>query len=451
MIDSSTVHQALTAEQTLTRAAAFIRICRKMQTPFPLHWQRFPWRDGNRFTLLADGEIFFPAMLADIAAARHFVLLEMYLLASGRVADSFISAFEAAIARGVDVFVLADDFGARGLNQVDRNRLHQAGAHLAFYNPLHYGKWRRNFWRDHRKLLVVDGEIAYTGGTGITDDFVPRPPYSSTFPLLAATPPWHDVMLRVQGPCVADWQNAFAQVWKHTRDGRHSPQSPPVQPGLRQGRVFGRQGAKAAATGRAATHKCCTAGEQQPGLGRVVLNNPVRMEIKRSLLNRLRNSQRRAWIATAYFIPSWKLRRALYQAARRGCDVRLLLPGPHTDHPSVRHVGRRYYHKLLAAGVRIFEYQPRFLHAKTLLIDNWVSIGSSNIDRWNFRWSLEANQEASDPALKDQLAGLFEQNFAASREILADQWHHRPWYQRLPERFWGTLELWLERFNQRQP
>lgn len=422
-----------------------------MQTPFPLHRQRFPWRGGNRFELLADGERFFPAMLADIAAARRFVLLEMYLMASGQVAESFITAFEAAVARGVEVFVLADDFGARGFNQADRNRLQTAGVQLAFYNPLHYGKWRRNLWRDHRKLLVVDGETAYTGGTGITDDFVPPPAQPPALSLLVAPPPWHDVMLKVQGPCVADWQTAFAQVWKRTRGGRRRLQ-PPLPPGQpKKTRLLPRRRQKRAAAGSAAPREPLAGNGPQPGMGRVVLNTPARMEIRRSLLTRLRRSRQRAWLATAYFIPSWKVRRALYQAARRGCDVRLLLPGPHTDHPSVRHAGRRYYGKLLAAGVRIFEYQPRFLHAKLLLIDHWASVGSSNIDRWNFRWSLEANQEATDPALASQLKALFEQNFAVSREILPGQWRHRPWYQRLSERFWGKLDLWLERFSQRQP
>lgn len=388
-----------------------------MRTPFPIHRQRFPWRGGNRFELLVDGEHYFPAMLAAIGAARQVVLLEMYLFESGSVADRFSAALGNAAARGVRVHVLLDDFGARGLSPADRQRMHAAGVHLAFYNPLDYGKLRRNLWRDHRKLLVVDDEVAYTGGTGLTDEFAPSHPQ-----------PWHDIMLAVRGPCVADWRSAFAQLWNRTRDGKQAPLRPPMT-----------------------TTSPSSRTESGPAFGRVTLNNPLRMEIKRSLLKRLRTPQYRIWIATAYFIPSWKIRRALYQAARRGRDVRLLLPGPYTDHPSVRHAGRRYYGRLLAAGVRIFEYQPRFLHAKLLLCDTWVSIGSSNIDRWNLRWCLEANQEAQDIALADQVAAQFEADFAQSREILAGDWHHRAWYHRLQERFWGTIELWLERLSQRKP
>lgn len=378
-----------------------------MQAPLPLNRKRFPWRDGNRFEPLVDGGHFFPAMLSAIGAAQHYVLLEMYLFKSGAIAGAFIDALAAAAARGVQVYVLLDDFGARELHLSDRQRLVDAGVRLTLYNPLRYGKLRRNLWRDHRKLLLVDGLVAYTGGAGITDEF------ASTYPLH-----WHDVMLAVRGPCVADWRTAFEQVWNHTQGGMPAAAATP-HPGA--------------------------------SAGRVTLNEPIRMEIKRSLLKRLRGAERRIWIASAYFIPSWKIRRALYHAARQGCDVRLLLPGPYTDHPGVRHAGRRYYSRLLAAGVRIFEYQPRFLHAKILLCDTWVSIGSSNIDRWNFSWNLEANQEVEDHGLAEQVAALFEADFTQSHEFLPGEWRRRAWYRRALERFWGVIELWLERMSQRRP
>jgi phosphatidylserine/phosphatidylglycerophosphate/cardiolipin synthase-like enzyme len=381
-----------------------------MPAPLPLNRKRFPWRGGNRFDLLVDGGHFFPAMLTTIKAAQHYVLLEMYLFESGAMASEFIEAFGNAARRGVQVHLLLDDFGARGLLPSDRQRLLEAGVHLAFYNPLRYGKLRRNLWRDHRKLLLVDGSVAYTGGAGITDEFSPGESLH-----------WHDVMLAVRGPCVADWHAAFEQVWQ-ALPGNNRAALPPLPAGA------------VTAAGHSA--------------GRVTLNEPMRMEIKRSLLKRLRGAERRIWIASAYFIPSWKIRRALYQAARQGCDVRLLLPGPHTDHPGVRHAGRRYYAKLLAAGVRIFEYQPRFLHAKILLCDTWLSIGSSNIDRWNFSWNLEANQEVDDHALAEQVAALFAADFTHSREFRAGEWRQRSWRRRLQERFWGWVELWLERLSQ---
>jgi phosphatidylserine/phosphatidylglycerophosphate/cardiolipin synthase-like enzyme len=366
---------------------------------------RFPWRGGNRFELLVDGEQFFPAMLQAIAHARHTILLDIYLFESGRVASRFIDAFIAAAERDVAVYLLLDDFGAHELQQGDRRRLHHTGIHLAFYNPLRYGALRRNLFRDHRKLLVVDDRLAFTGGAGITDKFDTRenPQHG-----------WHEVMLAAHGPVVTDWQRLFSESWNLWG-------SPPLD--------------------FSAVSHHSTGGQA----GRVTLNAPSRMEIKRSLIKRIRSAEQRVWIATAYFIPSWKIRRLLRQAAHRGVDVRLLLPGPHTDHPAVRHAGRRFYGRLLQNGVRIFEYQPRFLHAKMLLCDDWLSVGSSNIDRWNLRWNLEANQELLGGEVTEQADELFTHDFGVSDEITHGMWQARPWYRRLQEWFWGKVDRWLER------
>ncbi len=366
---------------------------------------RYPWREGNRYQLLIDGEQFFPAMLRAISGARHHILLDIYLFESGSVASRFIDAFVAAAGRGVQLYLLLDDFGARGLQQNDRARLYRDGIHLAFYNPMHYGSLRRNLFRDHRKLLVIDGRQVFTGGAGITDEFDTQ-----------AQPArgWHEVMLAVNGPVVNDWQRLFSHSWNLWGTPPLSfVECPPLPAGGSPGRVS--------------------------------LNAPSRMEIKRSLINRVRGAEQRVWIATAYFIPSWKIRRLLRQAAHRGVDVRLLLPGPCTDHPAVRHAGRRFYGRLLQNGVRIFEYQPRFLHAKILLCDDWLSIGSSNIDRWNLRWNLEANQELQGGDIIERARELFSHDFVQSHEISHDFWRERPWYRRLPEWFWGKVDLWLER------
>ncbi len=370
---------------------------------------RYPWREGNHFELLVDGERFFPDMLQTIRHARQQILLELYLFESGEVADRFIDAFVAAAERGVQIYLLLDDFGARGLNQSDRQRLNHGGISFTFYNPLSYGRLRRNLFRDHRKLLVIDGHTAYTGGAGITNDFETRNNPQG----------WHEVMLKICGPVVEDWQHLFEQSWRAWSG---------VALGLHSSTVRQCRGSRP---------------------GRVTLNSPSRMEIKRSLIKRIRNAEQRIWIATAYFIPSWKIRRLLRRAARSGIDVRLLLPGPHTDHPSVRHAGRRFYGHLLSHGVRIFEYQPRFLHAKMVLCDEWLTIGSSNIDRWNLRWNLEANQELLDQQLIAEAALLFQRDFGASHEIHAENWHHRPWYRRLQEWFWGNIDRWVVKLLRR--
>jgi phosphatidylserine/phosphatidylglycerophosphate/cardiolipin synthase-like enzyme len=173
-------------------------------------------------------------------------------------------------------------------------------------------------------------------------------------------------------------------------------------------------------------------------------------EIKRSILKRLRGSERVIWMATAYFVPSIKIRRALRRAARRGVDVRVLLPGQHTDHPAVRHAGRRFYLNLLRAGVRIYEYKPRFTHAKLLMCDSWISIGSSNIDRWNLRWNLEANQEVESAQLASEAEKIFMRDFDQSEEIVLAKWQKRSRWVRMQEWFWGHVDIWLNRFTERR-
>jgi phosphatidylserine/phosphatidylglycerophosphate/cardiolipin synthase-like enzyme len=151
---------------------------------------------------------------------------------------------------------------------------------------------------------------------------------------------------------------------------------------------------------------------------------------------------------SAYFVPSRRFRKALRRSARRGVDVRLLVPGPRTDHPWVRQAARRFYGKLLRNGVRIFEYQPRMLHAKMILCDEWVSIGSSNLDRWSFRWNLEANQEIDDRRASDAAAELFTGDFAVSIELSRRYWRERARLDRLRESIAGALDRWLDRWRE---
>jgi cardiolipin synthase len=367
---------------------------------------RFAWRGGNAFRLLIDGETFFPAMLEAVAAANRYVLLENYLVESGRVMDRFIAALAAAARRGVEVCVLLDDFGARGLTEADRGRLTGAGVKLALYNPLRYGRLRRYLLRDHRKLLIIDDAVAYTGGAGLTDAFDPA---------AAGNRAWRETLIEIRGEALADWRRLFLGNWAHWSD--HVP------------RVL-RKGAPPPVGGQ---------------WGRVTVSGVGEVsEIKRSFLKRVRGARDVVWMCTAYFVPSWKLLRAFRRAARRGADVRLLLPGPHTDHPAVRHAARRHYGKLLRHGVRIFEYQGRVLHAKTLLCDRWVSIGSSNVDRWNLRWNLEANQEVDDAGFATQAQAMLARDFGHCRELTAAYWRKRPWWRRLRSRLWGYVDVFLE-------
>lgn len=376
----------------------------------PGHKYRFPWRPGNRCELLIDGPQFFPAMLAEIARARHSVWLEIYLFESGLVADRFIAALTDAAKRGVDVRLVLDDLGAYRLATADRERLRSHGIGLVFYNRLRYKKLLRNIFRDHRKLLVIDGRVVFTGGAGITDDFDPPSPQRR----------WRETMMRIEGPVVRDWQALFVDVWNE-----HRPETELLQ------------------------LKPPDAAEYVDGMrGRVTATSGVVVqEIKRSLIRQIRSANRRVWISTAYFIPSRRMRRALRHAAHRGIDVRLLLPGPHTDHPAVRHAGRRFYARLLHSGVRIFEYQARFLHSKVMLCDDWVTLGSSNFDRWTVHWNLEANQEIDDVRFAQTVTAMLENDFAQSIECEYETMLRRPWYVQLRERWLARIDLWLMRLQ----
>ena len=382
---------------------------------------KFPWRHDNRFECLVDSTAFFPRMLDAIHSARQYILLEMYLVASGTVADRFIDALLEAAERGVQVYLLLDDFGTQKLAISDRGRLTHGNIQTVYFNPLRsystlYNLYRivwknsnRGLYRNHRKLMLVDGNIAFAGGAGLTDA------------VDAPERRWRETMVEIHGPILDDWQQLFAESWN-----RHSEQA------LALPRI---------------TPTPISNGQQ----GRVTVNEArLRMGIQRSLLKHIKGARHRTWFATAYFLPSWSIRRKLKHAARRGVDVRLLLPGPVTDHPGARYASHRYYARLLKSGIRIYEYTPRFLHAKTVLCDNWVSIGSCNYDRWNLQWNLEANQEIDDPDMAATVENIFMDDFAHSLEYSFEEWEHRGWWLRTLEWFWRQVERLSLKLKQRR-
>lgn len=369
----------------------------------------FPWREGNHFELLIDGPQFFPRMLVAIARAKEQVELELYLVEAGACAEAMVQALVQAAERGVRVRCLFDDYGSLAFTLTLRQRLMAAGVELRFYNRLNWRRWVGNFYRDHRKLLLVDQSMAVVGGTGVTDEFwTPGEDVSE----------WHEVMVEISGPLVLDWQLLFDRQWIANRHRR--AWKPAAHFGLPR------------------LPRVPSMGE---GMGRVAYADARQhRDILQSLIRALNSGQKRIWLATPYFLPTWKVRRSLRRAAGRGVDVRLLLTGPRTDHPSVRYAGHRYYPRLLKAGVQIYEYQPCFLHLKMVLIDDWVSIGSCNFDHWNLRFNLEANLEALDPKLTRDVAASFEKDFALSQEVSLEAWRRRPLWRRIKQRVWGWVD-----------
>ena len=219
-------------------------------------------------------------------------------------------------------------------------------------------------------------------------------------------------MVRINGPVVSDWQQLFTDTW-NTCTG--------------------------AVLSLPAVKRAVPVGTQR---GRVTINEIEQFsEVLLSLTNHIYHARQRVWFATAYFVPRWRIRRSLKRAARSGVDVRMLLPGPVTDHPAVRYISHRLYGRLMKNGVRIFEYQMRFHHAKSVLCDDWVAIGSSNFDRWNLRWNLEANQEIHDTDFADEVKQMFERDFRHSQEYTIDQWEGHGWFSRLRQWFWKRIEV----------
>jgi len=385
---------------------------------------RFPWREDNHFEILVDSTVFFPRMLDAIDASRQTILLEMYLVESGTVADRFIHALLGAAERGVQIHLLLDDFGSQKLGPHDRRQLAHRNIQTVYYNPLTsystlYNLYRivwqhtnRGLYRDHRKLLLVDGKIAFVGGTGINDEVdSPHAPAMR----------WRETLVEIQGPVLGDWQQLFTESWnKHAKQALTLPTVMPA-----------------------------TITNGLPG--RVTVNEARhRIGIQRSLLKHIQDARQRIWFATAYFIPTWSIRRKLKRAARSGVDVRLLLPGPVTDHPGVRHASHRYYGRLLKNGIRIYEYTPRFFHAKTVLCDNWVTIGSCNYDRWNLQWNLEANQEIDAPEIAATVTTMFMDDFTHSVEVTSSEWEQRSWHLRALEWFWRRVEVLSMKIRQRR-
>lgn len=358
--------------------------------------------EGNCLRLLNSGAEYFPALIAAIEAARHEVHLETYIFDDDNTGRSVAAALAGAARRGIAVRVLVDGFGAREFVAGLGNSLAADGVEVMSYRPEagKYGFRRHRLRRLHRKLTVVDGCLAFVGGINVVDDFDDGKSASPRF----------DYAVSIEGPLVARIHADMRHVWRLVRWARLGRRPPPPA-ALPTVPVF--QG-----TTRAAL------------LIRDNLRH--RRDIEHAYLAAIHHARHGIVIANAYFLPGRRFRNALFAAARRGVRITLLLQG-RPDHLLLHYATQSLYDRLLAAGVRVFEYDKGFLHAKVAVIDdNWATVGSSNIDPFSLLLAREANVVVRDPEFAASLRASLDAAIAtAAREILPAAHGQRSWLARL--------------------
>jgi len=368
-------------------------------------------------TLLRDGEVAFPAMLDAIAAARREVLLEMYWLDDAPVAKRFIAAMTERARGGIPVRVLYDAIGSLGAPDSRFQELLEAGGKVVEFNPI--APWRRRFrfgWieqRDHRKMLILDGAVAFVGGLNIG------------LPWMACAEGgggWRDDVARIDGAVAEKARTLFYETWR--RQGGDCPHDVAWTP-KKPLRVAAREVVHAAQVGH---------GEVE------VLGHDAwgaRMIIRRRYLSHIRTARRRVLIANSYFLPDGAVCRALENAARRRVEVRVIVPRD-SDVPAVAWATRALYARLMKSGVHVHEWTRGVLHAKTALIDDWATTGSYNMDARSWRYNLEANVATDDRDFVAAIERSLREDLRGSEEVDPAAWAQRPWTDRLQE-WWFYL------------
>ena len=354
-----------------------------------------PIFQGGEVTLLQNGDAFYPAMLDAIRKAKDSVNFDVYIFEPDEIGRQFIDAFKERARAGVEVRLLLDGFGAAKLKKRYRKELRQAGVTVSRFRPPTPRNLVRFYRRSHRRAIVIDGKIGFTGGAAVSKKWKGN---------VTNTHEWRDSMTRVTGPMVAGIQSAFATNWVYcTGEVIAGPRFfPPSERG---------------------PGPCALSVVSSPSDAL----QPIRLLFWVSFMN----ARHRLWICNSYFIPDKRLRDAVVDRARAGVDVRVLVPGNHTDAVPVQAAGRSYYEELLAAGVRIFEYQPAMMHAKTAVIDGaWSIVGSANLDER----SMELNEEnvlgIGDPDFARSIEEGVIADLERSREIRLEEWRKRSIFKR---------------------
>ena len=359
---------------------------------------------GNTFIVHTNGDQFFPAMLNAIRGAKRRVSFESYIYKSGTgIAEEFTRALLEAAGRGVKVNLVLDAVGASSLSDEDLQRLRGAGCTVALFNaPTWYSIEELNY-RTHRKLLIVDGEVAFTGGAGIDDQWKGN---------ARSKEEWRDTQIEVHGPLARLIEGGFYENFVETAGVVTPVLDDRVPPRNEEGASF------------------------------LVRSSPTggSNDLKRLYLLALASAKRSVEITTPYFVPDESTLWAIEDARKRGVRIRMVVEGDITDAMPVKYASRHFYDRLLSGGVEMFEYQPTMLHTKTLIVDGiWSMFGSANFDNRSLELNDELNVAVSSRELAGRLLKDFEQDVTASRKLELTTWRERSFLMKTRERFWSAF------------
>jgi cardiolipin synthase len=353
---------------------------------------------GNRVTALCNGDEIFPAMLEAIRGAMKTICFETFIYWSGSIGREFAEALSERARAGVKIHVMLDWVGSNRIDESLVKRMTDADVEVRRYHPLRWYNVGRLNNRTHRKLLVVDGRVGFTGGVGIADNWLGH----------AQDPDhWRDSHYRLDGPAVAHMQTAFMDNWMETcGEVLHGEQYfPALEPvGSHPAQVF---------------RSSADDGSES---------------VRLMYLISLAAAEGSVRLANSYFVPDSLVVRTLVEAQRRGATVEIIVPGLHIDQRMVRRASRALWGPLLEAGVAIYEYQPTMYHVKVAIVDEiWTSVGSTNFDNRSFRLNDEANLNVYDPLFAEAQARVFEDDKRRARRITLEEWRNRPWRERATE------------------
>ena len=353
---------------------------------------------GNRLDILNNGDEFFPAMLQDIAAAQVSITIEAYIYWAGDIGLRFADALVERARAGIRIKILLDAIGSADIGDEILRRLEENGCQIAWYNPIRWYTLGRLNHRTHRKSLIIDGRVAYTGGAGIADPWLGNAEDEHH---------WRDIQIRIEGGAVTPLQTGFAQNWLEcTHELISGPLFyPPHEPAGKLSVL-------------------------------TVMSSPVTgASTARTLYYLSITSARRSiLVANPYFVPDPAARDTLIDAKKRGVDVRIMASGKHNDNWVSRRNAVRMYGRLLEAGIEILEFEPTLLHHKTMVVDEvWSTIGTTNFDSRSFAHNEESNVCVYDREIARQLIGIFEADAKRCVRITLKQWRQRGWFWKLQE------------------